>query len=205
MITNRKLVEEENYYKTIEEAIEGGVDIVILREKDLTTKELTPIAIKIKSIIDSYNDKIADSHKRTLLIINSNKEVAEKVSADGYHISFESFEEEGKQYNGLLGVSVHSLEEAIYAEKNGADYVLASHIFPTKCKEGLEPKGVDFIKKIKTHLKIPVIALGGINSENCYLLREAGANGIAVMSYIMSSSKPKEDTKIIKKNLFGEL
>ncbi len=80
------------------------------------------------------------------------------------------------------GVSIHSVEEGIRANKEGCNYILASHIFPTKCKEGLEPKGVEFIRELKNVVTCPIIALGGISTENASKVIEAGADGIALMS-----------------------
>ncbi|MBZ4688458.1 MAG: thiamine-phosphate diphosphorylase [Clostridiales bacterium] len=181
LITNRKLVHKGTLFSVIKNAVEGGVDAIILREKDLPAEKLLPIAEKIKEIIEDH---------KTLLIINRNFDVAQAVNADGYHTGFWEFMEAKPGWNGLLGVSVHNLQEAILAEKHGAGYVLASHIFETDCKKGLQPKGACLIKDIKARLNIPVIALGGIKPENTREVLQAGADGIAVMSSIMASEDP---------------
>ncbi len=192
LITNRKLVNYDTFMNVIENAIKGEVDVIILREKDLATAKLETIAKDIKKAINKSNKKVA-------LIINSNKEVAEKINADGYHVSFNDLVNGCNKFEGLLGVSIHSIEEAVIAEKNGVDYLLASHIYPTKCKAGLPPKGIDFIKKIKMEVNVPVIALGGINPQNAESVISSGADGIAVMAYIMSSDNPYHSTLKIKK------
>jgi thiamine-phosphate diphosphorylase len=186
LITNRKLVEEKNFYNIINEAIMGGITAIILREKDLSYEELLPIAVKIKEIIGKSGVK---------LIINNNLEVATGIKADGFHTSFQSFIQAKPIFNGALGVSVHSLEEAVAAEKHGADYLLLGHIFETNCKKGLPPKGIELIKSIKLQVNIPVIALGGINPNNIGKVMEAGSHGAAIMSSIMQAENPYALTK----------
>lgn len=181
-ITNRKLVAEEKFINVMKEAIIGGVDKIILREKDLKTQELLPIAKKIKELTEDYNCE---------LIINSNVEVAKEINAFGLHLPFNSFLNFDNSFNGEIGVSVHSVEEAIEAYKKGASYLLAGHVFVTKCKEGLEPRGLEFIREIKNNVNVPVIALGGIYPRNTKNVLDAGADGIAVMSTIMTAKNIK--------------
>jgi thiamine-phosphate diphosphorylase len=181
LITNRKLVANGDFYNIINEAIGGGIAAIILREKDLSTKELLPIAVRIKEAVG--NSKVK-------LIINSNIQVAKLVKAHGFHTSFHNFIEEKSVYNGIIGVSVHSLEEAVKAEKQGADYLLFGHIFETDCKKGVLPRGLEAIREIKRNVHIPVIALGGIKPDNIQLVRLAGADGAAIMSSIMQAQNP---------------
>jgi len=189
LITNRKLVTGKNYFNVIEQAIAGGIDAIILREKDLSGDILLEIAIKIKRII---------AGRPVLLIINNNLEVAKTIQADGYHTGFNNYIQQSSKMEGLNGVSVHSLGEAITAAKHGASYLLVSHIFATDCKQGLKPKGIELIKDIKSSVNIPVIALGGINPANCGQVLAAGADGIAVMSYIMQADDPYRSSKLLK-------
>ena len=181
LITNRKLAQNKNFYKVIEEAISAGIYAVILREKDLSYELLLPIAVKIKEIIGNSGVK---------LIINNNIEVAKVINADGYHTNFISFIKERLSFSGTIGVSVHSLEEAMEAEEHGANYILLGHIFETDCKKGVPPKGIEFIKIIKNHINIPIISLGGIQPANAHLVMEAGSDGVAVMSSIMKAKDP---------------
>lgn len=193
LITNRNLLKSSEYFKTIEESIRGGVDVVVLREKDLTFHELYPVAVKIKKIIEKTDVK---------LIINSNLDLAKAIEADGFHCSYKDFIKKPIVYQGLMGVSVHSVSEAVEAERLGASYVIASHIFHTKCKENSHPKGTGFITEIKNKINIPVIALGGINVNLVNEVLEAGADGIAVMSGIMANSEPFIQTKKYKSVIF---
>lgn len=195
LITNRKIVSEGRYFDVIKDAILAGVDAIIVREKDLSTIELTPIVFHIKGLIDDY------ATKNVKLIVNSNEEVAMSVEADGLHLSFEDFVNNNRKFKGLIGVSVHSVEEAVLSEDKGANYLLASHIYPTKCKEGSDGRGLDFIKAIKSEVTIPVIALGGITSTNVQDVIETGVEGIAIMSYIMSAVDSYRSTSIIRNRI----
>lgn len=185
VITNRKLITKGRLSEVAEAAAKGGAEVIILREKDLGFYQLLPIALDIKERIKSTKCK---------LIINSNIEVARDVKAHGIHCSYEYFIKELPKFPGEIGVSIHSLEEAIEVEKMGASYILASPIFETQCKPGAEPKGITFIKAIKEKVKIPVIALGGISLENGRDVMKAGAQGLAVMSAIMADKDPYEVT-----------
>ncbi|RKD23684.1 thiamine-phosphate diphosphorylase [Caminicella sporogenes] len=189
LITNRKIIKQGNLYSIVESAVIGGIDRVILREKDLSYEKLLLTASILKPILSKYN---------VPLIINTNLEVAKSLNADGFHIGFQNIKNKKIEFKGILGISVHNLEEAIAAENLGADYLLAGHIYKTDCKKGLKPKGIKLIKDIKANVNIPVIALGGINEKNAPEVISAGADGIAVMSYIMSSKFPYLSAKILK-------
>ncbi|MFQ6999915.1 MAG: thiamine phosphate synthase [Clostridium sp.] len=177
-VTNRKLCND--FYKRIKEISKSNLKYLILREKDLEYKELLIMAKNVQSILKDSNIK---------LIINSNVEVAEEVNAYGIQLSFKDFcENKGKNFNGIKGVSVHSLSEAIEAEKRGANYIIYGHVFNTDCKKGLKPRGLIEFKEICNKVNIPVYAIGGINKENYKSVLEIGADGVAVMSSLMKNS-----------------
>lgn len=169
-ITNRSLVNEEKYFEVIKKVSTYPNIRIILREKDLSDKAYEELYYKVKEL--ATNSEI---------IINSKFKVFKKVNEEIIQLSFNDFMSLGEfDYN--VGVSVHTVEEGILAYNKGAKYLLASHIFETKCKEGLEPKGIQFISKLREHVNCEIIALGGINCDNYINVIEAGANGIAVMS-----------------------
>lgn len=172
LITNRHLVSEEKYLKTLREASLAGVDRIILREKDLNDEELERLYYKIKELVSG----------NTEIIINSNMKIFEKVKESNVHLSFKDFMNLENKNKFNVGVSVHSVEEGIEASERGCSYILASHIFPTKCKDGLKPKGVEFIQELKKVVTCPIIALGGISTENAQSVIDAGAHGVALMS-----------------------
>lgn len=190
LITNRKLCSNERFIEVIKEASFNGVGKIILREKDLSFYELEILYNKLMEVIN----------KESLIIINSNMELAIKYGTFGIQLPYKAFIEYGgksgiekeQNYYGEVGVSIHSVEEAMECDRLKADYIIASHIFETKCKEGLKPKGIKFVKEICEKISIPVIALGGIKSDNYKEVLQVGASGIAIMSEIMSSNNVKE-------------
>lgn len=188
LITNRKLVSESRYLDVLKEASFSGVDRIILREKDLDDNELLDL---YKKIIDIINPKCN-------VIINSNINVYKKVSAYGIQLSYKIFMGSNEKYQGEVGVSIHSIEEGIKASQKGCSYILASHIFKTKCKEGLEPKGIEFLKELREKVDIPIVALGGILPENVKRVMECNVDGIAVMSNIMESNNIRESVMKFK-------
>lgn len=185
LITNRNLVSEEKYYKTIVEASKAGIDKIILREKDLNSHKYKQLYYNVKPLLSDDTE----------LIINSKKDVFNEVGGSIIHLTFKDFMEL-ESVEGMIGVSIHSVEEAIMADKKGATYILASHIFETKCKEGLKPKGVEFIKDLRKNISCKIIALGGINTENYKDIIKAGADGIAIMSLLFLNDNIKN---LIKK------
>ncbi|WP_291676585.1 thiamine phosphate synthase [Clostridium sp.] len=169
-ITNRTLASEEKYFEVIKKVSNYRNIKIILREKGLKDEEYKKLYYKVKELSPN-----------TEIIINSKLNVFKEVNERTIQLSFKDFMSlEEFDYN--VGVSVHTVEEGILAYRKGAKYLLASHIFETKCKVGLEPKGVEFISEIRKYVKCDIIALGGINLENYIKVIESGANGIAVMS-----------------------
>lgn len=177
-VTQRNLCVD--FYKRIKEISKYNLEYLILREKDLSDEELEVMTNKIKSILAGSKIK---------LIINSNMNVAISTKPYGLHLSFKDFcRGDSHRFSGIKGVSVHSLKEALIAEKNGANYLIYGHIYKTDCKIGLAPRGVMELKEICRDIKIPVYAIGGINENNFQPILEAGATGIAIMSSLMKGS-----------------
>lgn len=185
LITNRHICGEARFIETVIEAIRGGVDRVILREKDLDTMALRDFGKIFKAEMKPYQD----------LIVHSDVEAAGAISADGVQMTYCAFmamsDEElsylMEEMHMLVGVSVHNLAEAEAAASRGASYLLASHVFDTECKAGVPGRGISFIKEICDAVDIPVIGLGGIGSANASQVIDAGATGVALMSGIMGA------------------
>lgn len=183
VITNNALVSGD-FTAVVAAAAQAGADVVQLREKDLTPRELYALAQKIQTVLAGWP---------TRLVINSSVEVALAVDAAGVHLGHDSLplpEVRRLLPDKQVGVSVHTLEEAVQAQRDGADYVIAGHIFATACKAGLPPRGLQFLSEVCQTLTIPVLAIGGITAHNAALTIRVGAAGIAVMSTVMAAADP---------------
>jgi len=196
LITNRKICEAK-LPDIISRAIDGGVETVQLREKDLSSVELYVLASEIREIT---------REKGANLIINDRIDIALAVDADGVHLGWKSLGiglvRKMIGHDKLIGFSAHNLQEAKKAEDSGADYVTISPIFDTAYKDYfVEPLGTEKIGKIKEEIDIPVIALGGINENNVNGVLENGAYGIAVISAILQSVDPRQSANRLYKEI----
>ncbi len=175
-VTNRKLCTGDFIVKLSE--ISYKADAVILREKDLTEEQYTELAAKC---ID------AGIYSRTKFVANKYINSAKKLGIKDIQLSLCDF----KKYSDELDffdskwVSVHSVDEACEAQRMGADYLIAGHIFRTECKKDLEPRGLKFLKSVCKSVRCPVLAIGGINKDNICDVINAGAAGACVMSGFM--------------------
>ncbi|MEM1578121.1 MAG: thiamine phosphate synthase [Archaeoglobaceae archaeon] len=157
-------------------ALELGVRIIQLREKKAKNGELYVLAKKLRELTESYD---------ALLIINDRVDIAIASDADGVHIGQEDLPLEivREIFDGIIGVTVHSAEEAKKAKK--ADYLGAAPIFRTKTKEDArDPIGIEGLKEIVSIAEQPVFAVGGIGAENVRNVLECGVAGVAVVSAI---------------------
>lgn len=127
------------------------------------------------------------------IIINSRLDVAHVMQAGGVQLTHHSMDLSMVRdaYCDLtVGCSVHSVEEAILAEKHGADYLLYGHVFESRSKPGVRPRGLDALKQVAQNVSIPVIAIGGIKPENTAEVIRCGASGIAVLSGVLLANDP---------------
>lgn len=204
LITNRNLCSEQEYFERIKEACINGVDNIIIREKDLTDEEVKMIYDKISSSLP------VEVRKKTSILLNSKFKVYEETDCDGIHLPFWLFKErlqEGYDFNigKQIGLSLHSAEEVSEMEelcsKYGVkvSYITLSHIYETKCKEGLKPRGLELLKKGGKLTKVKVVALGGIDSSNAAETLKY-CDDIAVMSLIMKSKDVKNTVEELVSN-----
>ena len=190
LITNRSLVKsDEEYFKKIKSAIDGGLDRIILREKQLYEDELLRYGKKIMELTKGTECKV---------IVNTSVKVYKEINAYGLHLPYKDFLIMKEKIDNI-GVSVHTLEEAIKVDKIGVNYILASNVYETRCKAGLKGKGVKFINNIKKEVFTKVIALGGITVDNYKEVYNAGADGIAIMSGMICSKNPEKYILELKK------
>ncbi|MDI9645770.1 MAG: thiamine phosphate synthase [Archaeoglobales archaeon] len=160
-----------------EKVLKAGVRAIQLREKSMSSKEIYEVAKKIRKLTLDYD---------ALFIVNDRLDIALASDADGVHLGQEDlpFDAARDIFGGILGVSVHSVEEAMKAERY-ADYLGVGPVFATKSKEDAkEPLGIEKFKNIVSSTKVPVIAIGGINHSNVKEVLRAGAFGVAVISAI---------------------
>ena len=185
LVTDRKIAKLP-LTSVIREALRGGVRAVQLREKDLSSRELYDLAKKIRKIT---------REKKALFFINDRIDIALAAGADGVHLGLQSVPaDEARKLTGnkfIIGVSTHSLKEALRAQKEGADYITFGPVYQTPSKEGLvDFKGPGAVKRVREKINIPLIAIGGIKEVNARDVVLMGADGIAVISAIMADGKP---------------
>lgn len=178
-MTNRHLAVQD-YYDQIRQIASARPEAVIVREKDLPEQEYETLAAQVMDICEQY---------KVLCILHTYTDAAIRLGAAALHLPMPlllTMPEDKKRQFSVLGASVHSKKEALQAQKAGATYLTASHIFATDCKRGVPPKGLPFLQEIcKTVPDLPVYALGGIHAQNAASCIQAGAYGVCMMSECM--------------------
>ena len=171
-VTNRKLVQGD-FLEQLSRALDKKPYAMILREKDLSEGEYERLAEKVMRLCEN---------SETRLILHNFPEVAKRLKVDSLHMPLGAFlkmSREDKTFFRCLGVSTHSVEDAILAEQQGAGYIA------TDCKKGLPPRGLTFLHEVCEAVSIPVYAIGGITEENMSSCVEQGAAGVCMMSGYM--------------------
>jgi thiamine-phosphate diphosphorylase len=198
-VTDRRLTGEDQLVNRVARAVAGGVNLVQLREKDLPGGRLLALAESLKSAI-------GDS---ALLVINERVDVAACVSADGVQLGEEALSvSEARAILGpglLVGRSVHSLEGAVQAVGQGADFLVVGTMFVSPSHPGEEPAGPDLIGRIAIECSVPLIGIGGINLFNLGQVMDAGASGVAVISSILAAADPQETAYRMKQAMLSAL
>lgn len=194
LVTDRELMTSITLDEGVEQAIKGGCTLVQLREKSISSKEFYNIAMKIKKITSHYNIP---------LIINDRVDLAMAVDAEGVHVGQDDLSAKivrsiiGREK--ILGVSASNIAEAIKAEKDGADYLGVGAIFSTKTKTDAKQVSIEELMEIKKRVKIPVVAIGGINIDNAHEVLKTGIEGLAMVSAILSAKNIEVSTIELKK------
>ena len=187
LVTDSDILRERDFYKSVEEALSGGVTCVQLREKNLLGKEFLIKAKKIRELTRKYN---------ALFIVNDRIDIAMLSDADGVHVGQADLDIlDVRKLIGsekIVGVSASNIEEAILAEKNGADYIGVGSIFPTNTKKDAKNVYLNGLKEIKNNINIPIVAIGGIKEDNIKFIKDIGVNGYAIVSDILSAKNIKE-------------
>ena len=198
LVTDHRDKTDEEFLNVVEEAIKGGTAIVQLREKTASTKDFYQLALKVKEITSKYD---------VPLLINDRIDIALAVDCEGVHIGQDDMPAGiARKIIGndkILGVSASTVDEAIKAEEDGADYIGSGAVFPTATKDDADSVSKEELKNIVDSINIPVVAIGGITLENANTLKDTGIAGFSVVSAIMSADNPREASKELKKIYFS--
>ncbi|MBA2442645.1 MAG: thiamine phosphate synthase [Rubrobacter sp.] len=176
-------------------AVRGGVDWVQVREKSGTARGLYETALDL-----APRSRTAGAR----LSVNDRVDVALATGADGVHLAGKSLPPEvarGLVGAVVLGVSVHSLEEAREAVAAGADYVTFGHVYPTSSKPGSPPRGVVELAEIVESVEVPVLAVGGIEASSVREVLKTGASGVAVISAVLAARSPEREAQRLRRAL----
>lgn len=182
VVTDAHLSNRKSHEEIAELAYLGGADVVQLREKNMSSKDLFETAVKIKKLAREYGK---------MFIVNDRLDIALAADADGVHVGQSDIPvkaiRKAVSVDFIIGASVLTVAQAKKAEKDGADYVALSPIFDTNTKSDAgHGKGLQTLKEIRAAVSIPVLAIGGINESNAAQVIAAGADGIAVVTAVIS-------------------
>jgi len=195
LVTDRGLSRGRTALEIVKAAVRGGATCVQLREKTCPTLEFIEQALSVKEYLREHNIP---------LIINDRLDVAQAVQADGVHLGQTDMPLKTArtilQDSMIIGISAESLEDAIKAEKGGADYIGVSPIFATPTKtDTAPPLGLDGLRKIRKAVRLPLVGIGGLNKDNAGEVIKNGADGIAVVSAIVAADDPEKAAGELKK------
>lgn len=199
VITDTSLQGKYSHYMLAKMAIKGGADMIQFRDKKMPTDEMVHICSEIADLCRRNN---------ITFIVNDRVDITFLAGANGVHLGKEDIPiREARKLlgnNKIIGATAHSLEEAFSAEQDGADYIGFGHIFNTSSKYKKDaPKGIRKLKNIVRRIKIPVIAIGGINSGNIKSVLETNVYGVAVLGAVCCSSDPFKATENLRKKIFS--
>ena len=193
LVTDRELLRGRDLCHSIEQAIKGGVTLVQLREKSVSTKEFLEIALQVKDVTSRYGIP---------LIINDRADIALAVDADGLHVGQDDLPLiKARELVGpdkIIGVSVSTVAEAVLAQQQSADYLGVGAIFPTLTKTDAHKVSLDELQLIKEAVTIPVVAIGGINQTNAKQVMDTGIDGLSVVSAILAHAEIEEAARVLR-------
>ena len=193
LVTDHNCLQGRDFLGCIENALQGGVTLVQLREKNVDGGIFLQRAVAVKNLCDKYN---------VPLLINDRIDVALACKAAGVHLGQDDIPPSAARAilgpDAIIGVSAHSCEEALAAEKDGADYLGVGAVFPTNSKDDASEVGLNMLKEIQQISKLPIVGIGGINAQNYTQVRAAGAQGAAIISGILGVNNIEDEVRKIK-------
>lgn len=190
VITDRSwLKDNETLYDVCEDILRNNATFLQIREKDLDYENFVDEALKLKSLCLKY---------KVPFVINDNVEIALQIDADGVHVGQSDMKDHDVRSiigeDKILGISASTVEEAIEAEKKGADYIGVGAVFTTSTKKDAFNITIEQLKQIVESVSIPVVAIGGINKDNIKKLKGSKVEGVAVISAIFAANNPGLET-----------
>ena len=193
LVTDHNCLGGRDFFSCIEDALRGGVTLVQLREKDINGSIFLQRAFAVKTLCDKY---------KVPLLINDRIDIAIACKAAGVHLGQEDIPAAVARGmlgpDAIIGVSAHTCEETLAAEKDGADYLGVGAIYPTNSKDNASEVGLKMLKEIRQISKLPIVGIGGINVNNYGQVRAAGAQGAAIISGILGAENIEEEVRKIK-------
>ncbi len=194
LCTDRRLMTCGTIERSVELAIAGGATVVQLREKDCSSKEFYELALRVKAVASKAN---------VPLIINDRLDICQAAGADGVHLGQSdlpcSVARKILGDNMIIGVSAATPEEALKAQKDGADYLGVGAVFATSTKTDTRIVTPETIREIRAAVTIPFVVIGGVNKENISSLYGLGINGAAVVSAIVAQDDIKAAAREMRK------
>ena len=192
-VTDRHWLNGRTLYEVVKESLDGGATFIQLREKNLDQEHFLEEAKELKKLCAEY---------KVPFVINDNVDIALEIDADGVHVGQSDMEAGDVRAklgpDKIIGVSAQTVEQAILAEKRGADYLGVGAVFPTGSKDDAVEVSHDTLRDICKAVNIPVIAIGGITVDNTPVLQGTGICGIAVISAIYAQENILDATKKLK-------
>ena len=186
LCTDRGLMTSPTIEDSVEQALKGGATVIQLREKDCSSREFYELALRVKAITQRYNAP---------LIINDRVDIALAVGAAGVHVGQGDLPckvvREIVGPDMIVGVSAATLDEAVRAEEDGADYLGVGAMYATATKTDTRPVSMEELLKIRAAVKIPIVVIGGINKQTLGNFKGTGVNGLAVVSAIVAQPDPE--------------
>lgn len=191
LVTDRQLSAGRDLIKVVKKAVQGGVTMVQIREKDSSTREFYQLALRLKEELD--NSGIP-------LLINDRLDIALAVNADGLHIGQDDLPlPVARRILGkskIIGLSASNREQARQGQRMEADYLGIGPVFWTPSKTDADPPtGIELLSSLKQEIKIPLVAIGGINRTNLAEIKKAGADGVAVISALLSADDVEAEAR----------
>lgn len=186
LCTDRRLMTSPTIEASAESALRGGTTVIQLREKDCSSREFYELGLRVKKITDAYHAP---------LIINDRVDIALAVGAAGVHVGQGDLPckvvREMVGPDMIVGVSAATLEEAVRAEQDGADYLGVGAMYATATKTDTRPVSMEELLKIRAVVKIPIVVIGGINKQTLGNFKGTGVDGLAVVSAIVAQPDPE--------------